>query len=53
MRQAKIKLTSQRGKRVLNNIELGQLLRWLPDSALYRDTKECPQNGIVDRVQNR
>jgi len=33
LRQAKIKLTSQRGKRVLNDIELGQLLRWLPGSA--------------------
>jgi integrase len=33
LRQAKIRLTSQRGKRVLNDIELGQLLRWLPGAA--------------------
>jgi hypothetical protein len=33
LRRAKIKLTAQRGKRVLNDIELGQLLRWLPGSA--------------------
>jgi len=33
LRQAKIRLTSQRGKRVLNDIELSQLLRWLPGAA--------------------
>ena len=33
LRQAKIRLTPQRGNRVLNDTEIGQLLRWLPESA--------------------
>ena len=32
-RQSKIKLTSQRGRRILNDNELALLLRWLPDAA--------------------
>lgn len=32
LRQAKVKLTSQRGKRVLSDTELATLLKWLPGS---------------------
>jgi len=32
LRQAKVKLTSQRGKRVLSDTELAALLKWLPGS---------------------
>ncbi|MCZ6723801.1 MAG: integrase arm-type DNA-binding domain-containing protein, partial [Gammaproteobacteria bacterium] len=39
LRQAKIKLTPQKGKRVLNDNELTQLLHWLPGSA-YTPTQK-------------
>ncbi len=39
LRQSKIKLTSQRGKRILNDSELAQLLKWLPGSA-YTPTQK-------------
>lgn len=39
LRQAKIKLTSQRGKRALSDNELEKLLRWLPGS-MYTDTQK-------------
>ncbi len=32
LRQARVRLTSQRGKRVLSDIELATLLKWLPGS---------------------
>ncbi|MFQ5434680.1 MAG: tyrosine-type recombinase/integrase [Anaerolineae bacterium] len=32
LRQAKVRLTSQRGKRVLSDTELAKLLKWLPGS---------------------
>jgi len=39
LRQAKIKLTPQKGKRVLNDNELTKLLHWLPGSA-YTPTQK-------------
>jgi integrase len=39
LRQAKIRLTSQRGKRILNDTELALLLRWLPEAA-YTTTQK-------------
>ncbi|HMU66612.1 MAG TPA: tyrosine-type recombinase/integrase [Cellvibrionaceae bacterium] len=39
LRQAKIKLTSERGKRVLSEAELKKLLQWLPGSA-YTTTQK-------------
>ena len=39
LRQSKIKLTSQRGKRILNDTELALLLRWLPEAA-YTTTQK-------------
>jgi len=39
LRQAKIKLTAQKGKRVLNDNELAKLLHWLPGSA-YTPTQK-------------
>lgn len=39
LRQAKVKLTSQRGKRALSDNELKKLLRWLPGS-MYTDTQK-------------
>lgn len=32
LRQAKVRITSQRGKRVLSDVELTKLLKWLPGS---------------------
>lgn len=39
LRQAKVKLTSERGKRVLSEAELKKLLQWLPGSA-YSNTQK-------------
>lgn len=39
LRQAKVKLTSERGKRVLSEVELRKLLQWLPASA-YSTTQK-------------
>nr|WP_324258844.1 tyrosine-type recombinase/integrase [Cellvibrio fontiphilus] len=39
LRQAKVKLTSERGKRVLSEAELKKLLQWLPGSA-YSTTQK-------------
>lgn len=39
LRQAKVKLTSERGKRVLSEAELKRLLQWLPGSA-YSTTQK-------------
>ena len=39
LRQAKVRLTCQRGKRVLSDAELAKLLRWLPGSA-YTSTQK-------------
>ena len=39
LRQSKIKLTSKRGRRALNDTELAQLLRWLPGS-VYTSTQK-------------
>lgn len=39
LRQAKVKLTHQRGKRVLSDSELAELLKWLPSSD-YTNTQK-------------
>jgi integrase len=46
LRQAKIKLTPQRGKRVLSNNELAELLRWLPGSAYTPTQKNVIQIAL-------
>ena len=46
LRQAKIKLTPQRGKRVLSNNELAELLRWLPGSAYTPTQKNVIQMAL-------
>ena len=39
LRQAKVRLTSQRGRRVLSDMELAKFLKWLPGSAYTRTQK--------------
>ena len=46
LRQAKIKLTPQRGKRALSNNELAELLRWLPSSAYTPTQKNVIQMAL-------
>jgi integrase len=46
LRQAKIKLTPQKGKRVLSNNELAELLRWLPGSAYTPTQKNVIQMAL-------
>jgi integrase len=46
LRQAKIKLTPQKGKRVLSNNELAELLRWLPGSAYTPTQKNVMQMAL-------
>jgi integrase len=46
LRQAKIKLTPQKGKRVLSNNELAELLCWLPGSAYTPTQKNVMQMAL-------
>ncbi len=46
LRQAKIKLTPQKGKRILNDNELAELLRWLPGSAYTPTQKNVIQMAL-------
>lgn len=47
MRQTKIKLTSQPGKRVLSDKELAQFLRWLPQSKYPKNIKNVLQLTLL------
>jgi len=52
LRQAKIKLTPQKGKRVLNDNELAQLLHWLPGSAYTPTQKNVIRMALWTRCRN-